>query len=115
MISEKLCESIMSEKIESKGVEDFSKNVDNPDDIAKLIKKIDKMIKIKKKHILKLAYEQGVIFRRFKTNTRFASAISEFKISKATINFKIDIVKFIDKYPKMRTSCVSLFLSKKQF
>ena len=46
MISEKLCESIMSEKIESKGVEDFSKNVDNPDDIAKFIKKIDKMIKI---------------------------------------------------------------------
>ena len=39
----------MSEQIESKGVEDLSKKVDYPDDAAELIKKIDKMIKIKKK------------------------------------------------------------------
>ena len=35
----------MAEKIESKGVEEFSKNVDNPDDATELINKIDKMIK----------------------------------------------------------------------
>ena len=54
----------MSEQIESKGVEDLSKNVDNPDDAAELIKKIDKMIKIKKKNILTLAYQQGVSYKR---------------------------------------------------
>ena len=42
MILEKLGESII-------GVEDLSKNVDSPDDAAELIKKIDKMIKSKKK------------------------------------------------------------------
>ena len=75
--------------------------VDNSDDAAELITKIDKMIKNKKNIILTLAYQQGIIFRKLKTNTRFTSAVSELKISKATINFKIDIVKFIDKYPKM--------------
>ena len=49
MILEKLRESIMSEKIESKSVEELAKNVDNPDDAAELIKKIIKIIKSKKK------------------------------------------------------------------
>ena len=62
-----------------------------------------------------LAYQQGEVFRRFKTNNKLTSAVSEFKISKTMINFKIDIVKFIDKYPKMRTSCTSLFYLKNNF
>ena len=99
----------MSEQIETKGVEDSSKN-DNPDDAAELVKKINKMIKNKKNDILMLAYHQGIIFRKFKENNRFTSAVSKFEISKTNINFKIDIVKFIDKYPKMRTSCISLFI-----
>ena len=115
MILEKLRESIMSEKIESKSVEELAKNVDNPDDAAELIKKIIKIIKSKKNNILMLTYQQGEIFRRFETNNKFTSAVSEFKISKTTINFKINIVKSIDKYPKMRTRCISLLYLKNKF
>ena len=43
MILEKLRESIMSKKIESKDVEELPKNVDNPDDAAELIKKLKKL------------------------------------------------------------------------
>ena len=43
-----------------------------------------------------LAYQQG-ISRKFKENYKFISAVAEFKISKTTVNFKIDIVRFIDK------------------
>ena len=99
----------MSEQIESKGMEELSKNVDNLDDAVDLIKKIEKTIKNKKNNILTTAHHQGIIFRKLKMNNRFTSAVFEFKISKTTINFKIDIVKFIDKYPKMQTSCISLF------
>ena len=105
----------MTEKIESKGVEELSKNVGNPDDAAELIQKIHKMIKNKKNNILTLAYHQGAIFRKFKTNNKFTSVASEFKISKTTINFLKDIVKFIDEYPKMRASCISLFYLKMHF
>ena len=41
----------MSEQIESKGVEDLSKNVDNADDTAELIKKIGKTINNNKSNI----------------------------------------------------------------
>ena len=43
------------------------------------------------------------------------SAVTEFKISKTTINFKISIIKFIDDYPKMRKSCISLYYLKNNF
>ena len=62
-----------------------------------------------------IAYQQGEIFRRFKTNNKLISAFSAFKISKTTIHFKIDIVKFIDMYPKMQTPCISLYYLKHNF
>ena len=105
----------MSKQIESKGIEILAKNVDNPDDVAKLIKKMDNMTNSKKNNILMIAYQQGEIFRRFKTNNKFISAVSAFEISKTTINFKIDIAKFFDMYPKMQTSCISLYYLKNNF
>ena len=103
------------EEIESKELEESVKNTDNSDDAIKLIKKIEKIINSKKNNISTLAYQQGIIFRKFKENNKFISAVTEFKISKTTINFKIDIVNFIDKHPKMRTSCISLFCLKTNF
>ena len=67
---DKLKESIMSEEVDSKGVEDLSKKVDKLDDAAELIKKIERIMKSKKKtNILMLAYHQGIIFQKYKENT----------------------------------------------
>ena len=76
---------------------------------------MDNMRKNKKNNTLLIAYQQGETFRRFKTNNKFISAVSAFKISKTTINFKIDIVKFIDMYPEIQTSCLSLYYLKNNF
>ena len=93
-------------------MEEAIKNTDNPDDAVELIKKIERIIKSKKNNILMLAYQRRIIFRKFKMNNRFTSAVTELKISKTTINFKIDIVNFIEKHLKMRTSCISLLYLK---
>ena len=58
----------MSEEVDSKGVEDVSKNVDNPDDAAKLIERKERIMKSKKNNILTLAYHQGIIFKKYKDN-----------------------------------------------
>ena len=47
---DQLKESIMSEEVDSKGVEDLSKKVDKLDDAAELIKKIERIMKSKKKN-----------------------------------------------------------------
>ena len=114
-ILDKLRDSIVSEEVNSMGVEDLSRNVDSPDDAAELIGRVERIMKSKKNNILMLAYHQGIIFKKCKENSRFTSAVSKFKISKATINFKIDIIKFIDDYPRMQKSSISLHYLKNNF
>ena len=116
-ILEKLCKSVLSEQTETdvteelaeNGIEKLAENVKNPDDAAELINKMTKMIKTKKNNILMIAYHQGKIFKKFITDKKFINAVTKFEISRATINFKTAIVKFIDEYPKMRKSCISIY------
>ena len=102
---------IVKKGIKTKGLEQLIRTTDNPKDTIKLVKKLDKLTKCSKNNILVLAYQQGKVFQKFKSNNKFVSAVMEFGIWKAAINFKIDIVKFIENYPKMKKSCISLFLS----
>ena len=113
-IFEKLMESIVSEEVESKGIEDLSRNVDRPDDAIKLVGRTERIMKSKKNNILILAYHQGLIFKKFKENIKFTSGVSNLKISKATINFKIEI-SFLMNYPEMQKSSVSLHFLKNNF
>ena len=110
-ILEKLRDSLINskEEIETKSLEQLIKTTDNPNDAIELVKKIDKLTKHNKNNILMLAYQQGNVFQKFKQNSTFVNAVTEFGISKTTINFKIDVVNFINQYPAMRKSSISLF------
>ena len=103
LVLKKLQDSLINsnEEIETKGLEQLIKTTDNPNDAIELVKKIDKRTKHSKLNILMLAYHQGKVFQKFKVNNKFLSALTEFGISKTTINFKIDIVNFIDNYPRV--------------
>ena len=113
-IFEKFMESIVSEEVESKGIEDLSRNVDRPDDAIKLVGRTERIMKSKKNNILILAYHQGLIFKKFKENIKFTSGVSNLKIGKATIDFKIEI-SFLMNYPEMQKSSVSLHFLKNNF
>ena len=99
-VLEKLRDSLINSKekeIETKGLEESVKNTDKPDDAIELVKKIVKLIKCSKNNILTLAYQQGKVFQRFFFKKVISTAM-EFERSKTTINFKIDIVNFIETY-----------------
>ena len=108
-------ESIMIGEVDCKGIEHLSSSVKSPNDAAELISKIERVIKSRKNSILVLAYHQSVIFKRFKESSMFTSAVTNLKISKSTINFKIGIVQFIHDYPKMKKSSISLHFLKNNF
>ena len=55
VILEKLMES---EEVDSEGIEDVSRNVGSPDDAAKLVRRIERFMKIMKNNILILAYRK---------------------------------------------------------
>ena len=92
----------MSEEVDSEGIKDLPRNVNSPDDAAKWVGRIERIMRSKKNNILILAYHQGLIFKKFKENEKFTSAVTNLKIGKATINVKIGIIKFLDDYPKMQ-------------
>ena len=71
--------SIIIEEVDSKGKEDLSSSVESPDDAAELISKIKRVMKSKKNNILVLAYHQGIIFKKFKENSKFTSAVANLK------------------------------------
>ena len=104
-----------NEEIETKGLEQLIKTTDNPNDVIELVKKLDKLTKHTKTNILVLAYQQEKVFQKFRVNNKFLSAVTEFGISKTNINFKIDIVNFIENYPRMKKSFISLFYLKNNF
>ena len=110
-VCEKLRDSLINskEEIETKGLEQLIRTTDNPNHATELVKKLEE---ISKNNILVWTYQQGKVCQKFKSNKKFVSAVTEFGISKTTINFKIDIVKFIQNYPKMKQS---LFYLKSNF
>ena len=117
-VYEKLRDSLFinsKEEIETKGLEQLIRTTDNPTDATDLVKKLDKLTKYSKNNVLVLTGQQEKVFQKFKSNNKFVSAVMEVSISKTTINFKIDIVKFIENYPKMKKSCISLFNLKNNF
>ena len=110
-------ESIMIGEVDCKEIENLSSSLKSPNDATELISKIERVIKSRKNSILILAYHQGVIFKRFKENSMFTSAVRVYLriSSKSTINFKIGIVQFIHDYPKMKKSSISLHFLKNNF
>ena len=66
-----------------------------------IIKEYEGVIKTNKRNIICFSYQQ--VFKKFKETKKCKKLAEQIKITKSTTIFKIDIVKLIDKYPKMMT------------
>ena len=69
-----------------------------------VIREFEKIIKGKKRNVVWLAYQQGKVFEKFKESTKFIEMIKQFRVGRSTIIFKINIVKLINKHPKIKNS-----------
>ena len=98
-IKKKLEESfVYYEKI---GKEDLKARVNNVEDYENIIKK-------NKKNIIRFTYQHGKIFKKFIENRKFKNLLQQLKINEITVIFKRNIVKLVDKYPKILTSPIAL-------
>ena len=83
-------------------------------DVAEIIKQYEDNICPKKKNITSIVYyHQGEVFKRFKGKEKFIKLVSEFKVYKSTIIFKINVFKLIEKHPKLIRPSVTLGFLKK--
>ena len=80
------------------------REVQDPGKAAKIIRQYENIIKTKRKGIIKVAYHQGQVFKKFKEKEKFAKLVSELGIHKVTIILKINVFKLL-------TSSIGLGLS----
>ena len=65
------------------------------------------IIRINKKNINGMAYQQGKVFKRFKEKEKFIQMINNLNVNKSSINFKMNMLKLIDKYPRLMNHDIS--------
>ena len=104
-IKKQLLESIIiNEVVESEELNKEAGEMQEPEKAAKIIKQYEDIIKRKKKGIISIAYYQGKVFKRFKEKEKFIKLVSQLRIHKNTIIFKINIFKLCERYPKLLSS-----------
>ena len=78
-----------------------------------IIKEYKYIIKTNKMNIIFFVYQQGKVFKKFKEKKTFKSLAGQIKIAKGAIILKMNIVKLVDKYPKMMITSETLNVLKK--
>ena len=91
---------IINEVVESEELNKEAEEIQEPEKAAKIIKQYEDIIKTKKKGIISIAYYQGKVFKRFKEKEKFIKLVSQLRIHKNTIIFKINIFKLCERYPE---------------
>ena len=92
---------IINEVVESEELNKEAGEMQEPEKAAKIIKQYEDIIKTKKKGIISIAYYQGKVFKRFKEKEKFIKLVSQLRIHKSTIIFKINVFKLCERYPKL--------------
>ena len=92
-----------------------AEKVEKSDETVQIIREFEQIIRSKNKNIIWLAYQQGKVFEKFKENAKVIEMVRQLGYSKSTITFKINIVKLINQYPKVKNSSLSLIFFLKIF
>ena len=88
-------------------------SIKSPDKAGDAVSNMENSIRSKKSNILWLVYQKGQILEKIKANENFMDMVNKLGISKSIILFKISIVKFVNKYPRLKKSLHSLHFLKK--
>ena len=108
-IKKKLLDSMtIDEIVEFDDLNKEAKKIQDSEKAADIIKRYEDIIKTKNKGIINVAYHQGQVFKRFKEKEKFAKLVSELRIHKTTIIFRINIFKLCKKHPKLLKSSIGL-------
>ena len=94
--------------IETEELKELAEKVEKPEVAANIIKQYQEIVRTKRKGIISIAYYQGKVFKRFREKEKFVQMVSNLKIHKSTIIFKINVFKLIEKHPKLMKSSVTL-------
>ena len=80
--------------VEMEDLINLAEKVQKPEEATDIIKQYEEVLRAKKKGIISVANYQGKIVKRFKKE-KFMQMVSNLKIHKSTLIFKINVFKLI--------------------
>ena len=105
----------MGDSIESEELIKKVQEVEDPEKAAELIQECKSIIRTNKKCIIRIAYHQGKIFKKFKDKEKLKSLGDKLGIHKTTIILKINIFKLCQKCTKLLNSSIGLGFFKNHY
>ena len=98
----------MNETIKTHKLTRRVQEVEDPEKTAELIQECERIIRMKKKSIICIAYHQGKFLKTFKDKEKFITLANKVGIQKITRILKINSFKLCEKYPKLFNSSIGL-------
>ena len=99
---------VINDAAETDELNKKAEEVQDPEEAADVMKQYEDIIRTKKKGTINIAFHQGKVFKSFKDKENFIKLITEFKVHKSTIIFKINIYKLCTNFPKLMKSSIGL-------
>ena len=98
---------IINEAVESEELNKKAEEIQESEEVAKVIKQHDDIIKTKKNRIISIAYYQRKVFKRFNEKEKFVKLVNQLGIHKNSI-FKTNVFKLCERHPKLLRSSLGL-------
>ena len=106
---------VMSDSIESEELIKWIQKVEDLEKAAELIQECESIIRTNKKGIIRIAYHESQIFKKFKDKKRFKSLVNKLATHKTTKILKINIFKLCQKYSKLLSLSIGLGFFKNHY
>lgn len=90
----------------------MANKVEKFEDPGSIIREYEEIIRIKNTNIVRISYQEGEIFKKFKEKERFIKMVETFGVTKLIIIFKVNMLNLISKYLRLMKSSVNLNLLK---
>lgn len=96
-----------------KELDQQAEKVTKQEEAIPLIEYCEKINRSNKKGIINITFRQGRIFKRCKDSERFEDMLQELVVSPAMVYFKLNLLKLLKKYSKLKKSTLTLNFLKK--
>ena len=102
MKNEILRSFLEGDRYENDELNEKADEVKNYEKVISIVKEYETTIKTQKKIILNAVHSQGRVLKKFIDSDKFLDMVKELGVSKSTIYFKINVIKKLNKYPKLK-------------
>ena len=99
---------VVNEVVESDELNKQAEEIQDPEEAVKVIQKYKNIIRTKKKGVIRIAFHQGKVFKKFKDKEKFITLVKNIGIHKTAIIFKINIFKLCERHSKLLKSSIGL-------